>query len=284
MRLEKAYFQVVGGSEKIYVLFNPASLQYSIENNQQAQGQSASNTSQPQHVTQTVGKLTMELIFDTTDLDPSTATDVRHHTRKIARLMMPAAASSNAPQQFQFVWGAFSFTGTMESYRETLDFFSDGGVPLRSTLSLGLKESVVALEAPSGGQGQGGAIGVSIGAGAAQVAASAGNPGGALSLAAANGQESLRFSSGPIAVPEGVSLQGPAGILPPSVSIGIDLPDAFSQLRQAASGSTGGSFDTRRLLPQADSQTLTTDLGAAFELGGQARQPVSVFGTRIVFD
>ena len=30
---------------------------------------------------------------------------------------------------FTFEWGAYKFEGTMEGYRETLDFFSPNGVP-----------------------------------------------------------------------------------------------------------------------------------------------------------
>ena len=40
-----------------------------------------------------------------------------------------------------FLWGTFQFVGLVESYNETLDFFSASGVPLRATVSMSLTES-----------------------------------------------------------------------------------------------------------------------------------------------
>jgi hypothetical protein len=39
-----------------------------------------------------------------------------------------------------FQWGSFEFIGLVESYEETLDFFSKEGRPLRATVSLKMKE------------------------------------------------------------------------------------------------------------------------------------------------
>src|SRR5262250_828544 len=79
-----------------------------------------------QYVTQGTGKLTMDLIFDST----STGEDVRTSTKKIADLMQADPKSSGSKKQTPsivlFEWGAYKFQGMMESYKETLDFFAPG--------------------------------------------------------------------------------------------------------------------------------------------------------------
>src|SRR5262245_43344032 len=64
------------------VHFNPESLQYSVQNTLKEEGKGAKKK---QHVSQTSAKLTMQLVFDTTD----TGEDVRVHTDKAAKLLQP---------------------------------------------------------------------------------------------------------------------------------------------------------------------------------------------------
>jgi hypothetical protein len=108
--------------------FNPTSLQYTITNTA-AQG---SGRQRSRKVDESTGKLTMELVYDTTH----TGQDVRKDTQKIAQLMQPAARQLTP--LVEITWGGvFKFKGALDQYRETLDFFSEDGVPLRASLSLG---------------------------------------------------------------------------------------------------------------------------------------------------
>ena len=85
--IERAFFQVEGSSEKIEVHFNPDSLQYTITNNLQNQG---SGNSTKQYVSDSTGKLSLALIFDST----GSGEDVRLKTNKIARLMEPSGSGT----------------------------------------------------------------------------------------------------------------------------------------------------------------------------------------------
>lgn len=89
--------------------------------------------------------------------------------------------------------------------------------------------------------------------GAAAAAAKAGAPGAARSLAALNGQDSLRFASGAsLTVPGTVPLKGAVGL--------------------SGGASAGGQkMDPRALLPSAPTAGLGAGAGAAFGVGGQAR-------------
>lgn len=157
----------------IDVQFNPTSLKVSMSNTLK-ENQRNANSRASQFVDKSSASLTVELIFDTTYIDQATdqgagqsdntatsagdgessqgssanqieqGSDVRNLTKKIAdAFIKPRAASNNrkkAPQRCLFQWGSFEFIGLIESYDETLDFFSKEGRPLRATLSLKLKE------------------------------------------------------------------------------------------------------------------------------------------------
>ncbi|NVJ05311.1 hypothetical protein HUW63_08685 [Myxococcus sp. AM001] len=113
--------------EEVRVHFNPSSLQYTVTNKlQDAQGQE-----NQQFVSESSAKLTMELVFDTTD----TGANVCDHTMRIAQFM---GTKSQIPPDVTFQWGAFEFTGLVDTYRETIDFFASDGIPLRSTVSVGM--------------------------------------------------------------------------------------------------------------------------------------------------
>jgi hypothetical protein len=132
-RPAKAIFRKSDGTE-IPVQFNPVSLQNAVTNtlSQQGQGQ------RTQYVSQSSAKLTMDLIFDSTD----TGTDVREQTFLIAQLMKPGGeegdAQREAPEAVEFSWGTFTFTGLVETFRETIDFFAPEGIPLRAAVNLTL--------------------------------------------------------------------------------------------------------------------------------------------------
>ncbi|WAM23491.1 CIS tube protein [Myxococcus sp. NMCA1] len=124
---ESASFINESNGEEVLVHFNPSSLQYTVTNKlQNAQGQE-----NQQFVSESSAKLTMELVFDTT----GTGANVCDHTIRIAQFM---GAKSQIPPDVTFRWGAFEFTGLVDTYRETIDFFASDGIPLRSTVSVGL--------------------------------------------------------------------------------------------------------------------------------------------------
>ena len=50
------------------------------------------------------------------------------------------------PPLVEFGWGVYRFTGMVEQYKETLDFFAAGGVPLRAGVNLTLSSQDVVFE------------------------------------------------------------------------------------------------------------------------------------------
>jgi Contractile injection system tube protein len=218
--LATARFKTVKAAEPIEVTvhFNPASLQYTVSNTLKDQG---SGSKKKQYVSQTTAKLTMDLVFDTT----ATGEDVRATTDKMAKLLKPHGPSGKqVPPMVEFGWGVYRFTGMVEQYKETLDFFAAGGIPLRSgvNLTLSQQEDVVfdsnknpnatvdgdlapepvTLPTSTGPSG-----------GPAGVANSLGDPRAARAIASANGAASLRFSGGgqlAVGVGAGVSLSAAA--------------------------------------------------------------------------
>ena len=225
LAVAKATFQdVTARGEAWAVHFNPATLQLTLQNTLREEGQGAQKT---QYVAGSSAKLTMELVFDTTD----TGSDVRAATGRVAALMRPSAqggkgAGQAVPPVVLFAWGSFSFQGICESYRETIEFFSHDGVPLRATVSLTLAKQDLVFSRPGDGAGntavrddtlvvQGDDV---------QLAVSlAGSPGLGRAAAAANGLESMRFSTGPIALSASVQLGGPVAFASGGAGAGLSL-------------------------------------------------------------
>ncbi|MDH5625017.1 MAG: hypothetical protein OEY21_02830, partial [Nitrospira sp.] len=121
-RVQKAIFTPQSGprqGQAITVHFNPTSLRLSIANTLGASGESGDTK---QYVTGSSATLTMELTFDTTDV----GTDVRGATQQIASFMEPD--EQRIPAIVRFEWGTFVFQGMVQSYQETIDFFSPSGV------------------------------------------------------------------------------------------------------------------------------------------------------------
>lgn len=124
---ESASFTNTSTHQEFLVHFNPSSLQYTVDNKlQNVRGQQ-----HQQFVSESSAKLSMELVFDTT----GTQTNVCAQTIQIARWM---GAKTQIPPEVTFRWGVFEFTGIVDTYQEMIDFFSAAGVPLRSTVSLGM--------------------------------------------------------------------------------------------------------------------------------------------------
>ncbi|HED40824.1 MAG TPA: hypothetical protein ENJ13_10395 [Chromatiales bacterium] len=149
-------------SKAVDVQFNPTTLKVSLSNTLK-ENQRAGNSRSSQFVDKSSSSLTVELIFDTTYIDDEAAkkykkraqnegrernafevgTDVRLITKRIGDKFIKPVPSGNrlkAPSRCLFQWGAFEFLGLVESFDETLDFFSPEGHPLRATVSLKLSE------------------------------------------------------------------------------------------------------------------------------------------------
>lgn len=216
--LTKALLRPDGGTP-ITVQFNPASVQLELSNSLENQGR---DPTRRQLVTASTGRLSLELQFDTTVSGAS----VRDLTLPIKRLLRPDAADTAStlavvPPRTSFEWGSFSFSGIVESYRETLDFWSAEGVPLRALVSLSLTQHTEPPPRPRAPgavrrppsppatsfictpTGLGGAAGAALASGAGDSTAMSRY---ARSVAGANGEESLRSSSrSSLAVPAGAS-------------------------------------------------------------------------------
>jgi len=130
----------------IDVQFNPATLKINLSNTLKASEQNGSSSA-AQFVEKSSSSLALELMFDTTraedDSDFEQGSDVRALTGNVARqFIQPEKSGSDmkAPKRCLFQWGAFEFIGLVESYDETLEYFSPGGTPLRAKLALKLKE------------------------------------------------------------------------------------------------------------------------------------------------
>ncbi len=237
-----ARFKTVQSAEAIDVAvhFNPASLQYTVANTLKEEGQGAAKK---QYVSQTTAKLTMDLVFDTTQ----SGQDVRGAatpaegqaagTDQMAKLLKPHGPSGKqVPPLVEFSWGAYRFTGMVESYKETLDYFSADGVPLRAGINLTLSSQEVSFDsahnpnasvdsAPASGEAMTVPTSTGPGGGAAGLANSLGDPRAARAIATANGSASLRFSGGAqmaVAASAGVTLSA-AAAFSTGASVGAGL-------------------------------------------------------------
>jgi hypothetical protein len=284
-----AYFQPKSGPDKdkppIRVHFNPASLQYAVTNTQDSNKKDSKNKA-VQYISQSTAKLTMDLVFDTT----LTGEDVRTTTEPVANLMKPN--DKKIPPDVEFGWGAYTFRGIVEQYKETLDFFSPDGVPLRSSINLTLSQNDFKF-APQG-KNPSASVDADLSAepvvlpdssGPASVANSLGDPRAARAIATASASASLRFGGGgalavggdvtlsaPAAFSAGGGLSGGIGISGgigggAGLSIGATAGAAFGGLR-AGAGATVGVADASALLPSA---TIAAGGNAGFALGGAAR-------------
>jgi len=248
-QLVKATLSSVGTtpSTTVEVHFNPASLVYSVEN---SVSQQSSNPKKVQYVAQFSAKLTMDLQFDTTD----TGSDVRTVTKQVAYFMQASgnasatAATNNAAQNSNgggssgpppaappvlcFQWGSYQFQGIMDSFKETIDFFSADGVALRSFVSIALSRQDLVFDDSnnlSGPTSSGSLVPSSTSDSALSLATRGGDPSAMRQLGTDNGLESLRFTGGASMQVSsgsggaGVQLNPPAAFVTASASAGLSL-------------------------------------------------------------
>lgn len=302
--------QEPGSSDPSVVLvqFNPSTLNYSVQNTLEKKGRDANAK---QFVAQTTAKLEFDLPFDSTH----DGGDVRTETDRIKQFLNPGDKSQNAdqaPPLVGFRWGTFVFKGIVESFKETLDFFSAEGVPLRSLLKIGLasqdpKDVFAAL--PPGHPDAAAAAGGDV------QLAPVGDRGASRDVAAANGFESMRnpgaglaavagasvelkvavgFSaSASVGIGGGIGIGGGAGI---GGGVGIGGGIGIGASAGAASMQAFAGLGTAKppavRLPSASAQVSLGSPGGSFSLGGQAGGSGASAGlkadmgasARIVFD
>lgn len=223
--------------------FNPETLTIRVQNTlQDSPGQRGRQ--RRQFVGSSSSTLTFDAIFDSTrpknlpGEEPEDETpeglDVRRRTRPIAEILQVANPSARhpAPKRVEFRWGTILFQGVIDSFSEVLEYFSPEGVPLRSKVSLSLKEqkfeynvsdderSQAQLAGFNGG-GAGGSGPTSPSEALSKLGAGVANAG---AVAAQNGLDSLLDIglSGSLSFDASLSLGASVG-LSASVDVGLDL-------------------------------------------------------------
>jgi Contractile injection system tube protein len=220
--------------ESLEVLFNPVSLKLGYTNTIGDEAKGAHQVS-----AKSASKLDMEIVFDTSEIGE----DVRIHSSRLRAMALVEKAPDTLPK-VTFAWGAFSFTGSIESLSETIDFFSPDGTPLRLTAQIAMKglkldEPKSKDSNPDGASGAQTRPAPAGGLGATGVALGAGNPRAGRALAAFNGLESMRFPGASALAMNtgGIELKGPAGLsAPPDLAGGLA---AFAGLGASRGGATG---------------------------------------------
>lgn len=146
------------------VQFNPKSLALSYTPTGTPGGKDSSSSGtvskQPSQQTGELTSLTADLIFDTT----TDGTSVLDQTKPLVDLTQPDKLGKTPPPRkvVRFLWGNFTFYGTISQLSQTLTFFSDDGKPLRADIHLALSE--VAMKDPTSDAGSG--VGLNGAAGA----------------------------------------------------------------------------------------------------------------------
>ncbi|MCA9969769.1 MAG: hypothetical protein KC425_06120 [Anaerolineales bacterium] len=147
--LAKAKLVEVDGSTRketgyeVEVQFNPQTLSVAYASHNAGGDQPGGSTTQ--FVGSSNSTLGLELLFDTT----TDGEDVRKKTKQVAYFVVPRRAPNDKNNRVlptvRFEWGSFAFMGVVSSMNETLDYFSEEGVPLRATLSFSLAHNDIDL-------------------------------------------------------------------------------------------------------------------------------------------
>jgi hypothetical protein len=261
-QFELAKLEIKTGSQQgqqVPVHFNPVSLQYTVTNTMDR----GSGNRTKQFVSQSSGKLTMELVYDTTD----SGRDVRADTQKVAKLMMP---ENKVPPVVEFSWGQYTFSGMVDQFKETIDFFSEDGVPLRSTVNLSLTaQDETFNHGTSSNNANVGAndtvdLPTPSNQSTTQTAARAGNTAAGRDVASLNGLESMRFTAGAsLSISASVSLGPPVAFASGGAGIGLSGGAGLS-VGAGAGLSVGGGAG----LSAGGGAGLSVGAGAGLSAGG----------------
>ncbi len=152
-------------TKTVHVQFNPETLKVSFANQIKTDG-NQTGTSSTLYVGQGTTKMSVQLWFDVTAplrvdfAEYKGVTDVRELTEKIAYFIKPKdeqftnkdgkSETRYIPPGVRFIWGTFQFDGIMETFEESLEFFSPEGKPLRASVSLGLSQQKIEFKRAEG--------------------------------------------------------------------------------------------------------------------------------------
>jgi hypothetical protein len=138
----------------------------------------------------------------------------------------------------------------VETYKETIDYFSANGVPLRASINISMSSQDDVFEGGSTARNAGtsdsaGQPNSAVpanpgqGKGITGVATKAGDPGAAKGIAASNGVESMRFpGDSAVELDASVALKGPSGFA--SVGAGLNLGGGLDLGIEASLGVSAG--------------------------------------------
>jgi hypothetical protein len=210
----------------------------------------------------------MDLIFDTTD----NGDNVRLYTQKVAKLMDPSAGENNAPPVFQFEWGLYTFTGLLDSYKETIDFFAADGVPLRALVNITMSSQTDVFNEVDPSKATRAQVVATPDFGSVTDAATqGGDPNASRALAASNGLESVRFTSGnALTVNPSVQLKPPVAFTAPSAGGGLGIGGSVGLSLTGGVSASGGLS-----LSGGISASAGASAGASIGFGGSASAGVS---------
>lgn len=146
---------------RVKVQFNPESLKVAFAN--QSSGGDQRGGSAIQFVGRGTTKLNLDLWFDVNAPQPDDlrqrVTDVRKLTERVAYFIKPKEQHSEdqwVPPGLRFLWGTFLFDGIVDSISESLELFSEAGLPLRAKISLSVTSQEIQFRFNEGGAPDGG--------------------------------------------------------------------------------------------------------------------------------
>jgi hypothetical protein len=132
--------QPVARGKRVEVQFNPQTLKLSFAN--ENKGGEQPGGSSKHFVGSSTSKLSVELLFDTTEETAANKRDVRRKTEQVAYFIGAKSQddrnNKRVPPGISFEWGSFIFRGVVDTMQETLEYFSEEGVPMRATVSLSI--------------------------------------------------------------------------------------------------------------------------------------------------
>ncbi len=292
---QQGQYDRVDGGKVIPVHFNPESLKVAYANENRGGNQPSGGGAQ--YVGNQSSTLTVELLFDTTEprgdsSDQAPNNDVRAIVQAVSHFIKPVEANqqqsggnsaNRVPSLISFEWGTFLFRGTVESMDETLDYFSEEGVPMRATVNLTIKNQDIRFDfGPRGAASDALAPGndplpgsrplqqARPGESLQQMAGRAGRSGDWKAIAAANGiDDPLRLQAGAlINMSAGASLGLAAGA-------GLSASAGFGASASAGAGfgaglSAGGQVGFSAGLGAGAGFGAGGSAGAGFGAGGSA--------------
>ena len=142
---EKAFFTNVDkGSEVFYVQFNPKEVKLDEKAIWKPSGEHQAERPMLTYEKGEPSSMSMELIFDSTDTG---ANCYDSHVKKLRAFLTTTVELEDEdgnevkrPPYLRFTWGKFNFECVLESLGVQFLMFKPDGTPLRSKVSVGLKE------------------------------------------------------------------------------------------------------------------------------------------------